>query len=75
MRASVNEARKNGRRHHRVGAALVAQAFSLVRLHFADGLNRCRYKGSVGTDRWVGLGVIADSVVNIGRTLEKHSTI
>ena len=24
------------------------------------GLNRCRYKGSAGIQRWVGLGVIAD---------------
>jgi Transposase DDE domain len=32
------------------------------------GLNRCRYKGFVGMKRWVGLGVIADNIVNIGRT-------
>jgi hypothetical protein len=38
------------------------------------GLDRCRYKGSVGMDRWVGLGVIADSVVNIGRAIEKQAT-
>jgi IS5 family transposase len=37
------------------------------------GLDRCRYKGSVGMDRWVGLGVIADSVVNIGRAPEKRA--
>src|SRR5882724_7755882 len=30
------------------------------------GLDRCRYKGYVGMERWVGLGVIADNVVNIG---------
>ena len=36
------------------------------------GLDRCRYKGSVGMDRWVGLGVIADSVVNISRAMEKQ---
>src|SRR5579864_6810447 len=35
MTASLYEARKNRRRHHRVGAALVAPAFSLVWLHFA----------------------------------------
>jgi IS5 family transposase len=33
------------------------------------GLNRCRYKGSDGMKRWVGLGVIADNLVNIGRAM------
>jgi IS5 family transposase len=37
------------------------------------GLDRCRYKGSVGMDRWVGLGVIADNLVNIGRAMEKRA--
>jgi transposase, IS5 family len=35
------------------------------------GLSRCRYKGSDGMDRWVGLGVIADNLINIGRTMEQ----
>ena len=35
------------------------------------GLDRCRYKGFVGMNRWVGLGVIADNVVNIGRATEE----
>src|SRR5438309_7757683 len=30
------------------------------------GLNRCRYKGDDGMKRWVGLGVIADNLINIG---------
>lgn len=30
------------------------------------GLNRCRYRGFEGMQRWVGLGVIADNVVQIG---------
>jgi len=34
------------------------------------GLNRCRYKGQSGVKRWVGLGVIADNLINIGHTLE-----
>jgi transposase, IS5 family len=38
------------------------------------GLTRCRYKGFVGMNRWVGLGVIADNVVNIGRAMEKQAT-
>jgi len=33
------------------------------------GLNRCRYKGDPGMERWVGLAVIADNVINIGRVL------
>jgi len=33
------------------------------------GLNRCRYKGDRGMKRWVGLGVIADNLINIGRAL------
>lgn len=37
------------------------------------GLNRCRYKGDAGMKRWVGLGVIADNIVNIGRAMEKQS--
>jgi transposase, IS5 family len=37
------------------------------------GLDRCRYKGFVGMQRWVGLGVIADNVVNIGRAMEKQA--
>jgi IS5 family transposase len=35
------------------------------------GLSRCRYKGTVGMDRWVGLGVIADNLINIGRFIEE----
>lgn len=33
------------------------------------GLNRCRYRGERGMHRWVGLGVIADNLINIGRVL------
>jgi IS5 family transposase len=33
------------------------------------GLNRSRYKGDDGAKRWVGLGVIADNLINIGRFL------
>lgn len=38
------------------------------------GLDRCRYRGYVGMNRWVALGVIADNVVNIGRAIEKQAT-
>jgi IS5 family transposase len=33
------------------------------------GLDRCRYHGFAGMQRWVGLGVIADNLINIGRVL------
>ena len=35
------------------------------------GLTRCRYRGEVGMRRWVGLGVIADNIINIGRAIHK----
>ncbi len=37
------------------------------------GLVRCRYKGYVGMNRWVGLGVIADNLINIGQTLKRQA--
>jgi len=37
------------------------------------GLNRCRDKGDDGMARWVGLGVIADNIINIGTALAKRS--
>jgi len=40
------------------------------RLH---GLNRCRYRGDSGMKRWVGLGVIADNLVNIGCALNRQT--
>jgi IS5 family transposase len=33
------------------------------------GLRRCLYKGDVGMNRWVGLGVVADNLINIGKVL------
>jgi IS5 family transposase len=33
------------------------------------GLNRCRYRGQDGMRRWVGLGVIADNLINMGLCL------
>jgi transposase, IS5 family len=33
------------------------------------GLSRCRYHGLQGMKRWVGLGVIADNLINLGRHL------
>ena len=37
------------------------------------GLNRNRYKGDDGMKRWVGLGVIADNFINIGRVLSNRT--
>src|ERR1700681_3008876 len=36
------------------------------------GLIRSRYKGDAGMKRWVGLGVIADNLINIGRVMAKE---
>ncbi len=36
------------------------------------GLNRCRYKGDEGMQRWVGFGVIADNLINIGLFLARQ---
>ena len=33
------------------------------------GLDRCRYRGQEGMKRWVGLGVLAYNLINIGRAL------
>jgi IS5 family transposase len=38
------------------------------------GLNRSRYKGDTGIRRWVGLGVIADNLVNISRVMAKQTS-
>jgi IS5 family transposase len=37
------------------------------------GLRRCRYKGFDGMQRWVGFGVIADNLINVGRAIEAQS--
>jgi transposase, IS5 family len=33
------------------------------------GLRRCLYRGAEGMKRWVGLGVLADNLINIGKAL------
>jgi Transposase DDE domain len=38
------------------------------------GLDRSRYRGQVGIKRWVGLGVIADNLVNISRAMARQSS-
>jgi IS5 family transposase len=36
-------------------------------------LDRCRYRGQDGMNRWVGFGVIADNLINIGRVLDAQA--
>lgn len=38
------------------------------------GLNRCRYAGDDGMKRWVGLGVIADNLINLGHAIVVRPT-
>jgi len=38
------------------------------------GLNRCRYRGEDGMKRWVGLGVLADTLINMGNALAEART-
>jgi transposase, IS5 family len=33
------------------------------------GLDRCRYRGLDGMKRWVGLGILADNLINMGKAL------
>jgi IS5 family transposase len=33
------------------------------------GLNRSRYRGEEGMERWVGFGVVADTLINVGTVL------
>jgi transposase, IS5 family len=37
------------------------------------GLTRCRSRGDDGMKRWVGLGVIADNLINIGHAIDRQS--
>lgn len=38
------------------------------------GLRRCRYRGHDGIHRWVGLGVIADNLINVATHLDRRAT-
>lgn len=56
-----------GSRKHNVGGP----AAILKRRH---GIGRCRYRGLEGMKRWVGLGALADNLINIGNTLAFQNT-
>jgi IS5 family transposase len=38
-----------------------------------NGLSRCRYKGYDGMQRWVGLGIISDNLLNIGLVMNRRA--
>jgi len=38
------------------------------------GLTRCRYRADHGMRRWVGLGVISDNLINLGRALASRTS-
>jgi len=59
---------KNGQRW-RTGSE--GRISALKRRH---GLDRCRYRGWDGFQRWVGLGVMADNLIQIGRCLALKTT-
>jgi IS5 family transposase len=59
---------KNGQRW-RTGSE--GRISTLKRRH---GLDRCRYRGWDGFQRWVGLGVMADNLIQIGRYLAVRTT-
>jgi IS5 family transposase len=40
-----------------------------------NGLSRCRYKGYDGMQRWVGLGVISDNLINIGLIMNRRAAV
>jgi Transposase DDE domain len=37
------------------------------------GLRRCLYRGMEGMKRWVGLGVLADNLINIGKVMSTRA--
>jgi hypothetical protein len=49
--------------------SLSEDELAAVRRH---GLDRSRYRGDAGMQRWVGLGVIADNLINISRVMAKR---
>jgi IS5 family transposase len=36
-------------------------------------LRRCRYRGEADIHRWVGLGVIADNLINIAKYVDQRA--
>jgi len=70
VRHVVLPRRQNERRSRAARAALRWRTGSEGRisaLKRCHGLRRCRYRGEAGTQRWVGLGVIANNLTAIAR--------
>jgi len=66
-----HEKRRSFRRGQKWRTGSEGRISVLKRRH---GLNRCRYRSEAGLQRWVGLGVIADNLINIGRLLAANDT-
>jgi transposase, IS5 family len=66
-----HQKRRSFRRGQKWRTGVEGRISVLKRRH---GLNRCRYRGDAGMQRWVGLGVIADNLINIGRFLAANNT-
>jgi IS5 family transposase len=58
------------RRGHRWRTGCEGRISVLKRRH---GLRRCRYHGHDGMHRWVGLGVIADNLINVATFLDHRA--
>jgi hypothetical protein len=68
-------ARLTARVRTRIKEALVAHEWPPRWERHVDGFDRCRCEGHVGMNRWVGLGVIADNPVNIGRARRRRGRL
>jgi transposase, IS5 family len=66
----VHERQRWFRRGQRWRVGCEGRISVLKRRH---GLRRCRYRGADGTARWVGLGVIADNLVNTANFLNARA--
>lgn len=66
----VHERQRWFRRGQRWRTGCEGRISVLKRRH---GLRRCRYRGHDGMHRWVGLGVIADNLINVGTFLERRA--
>ena len=68
---SLERKREQKKRWFRNGQKWRTGSISVVKRR--HGLRRCRYKGYSGMNRWVGLAIIADNIINIGRAMEKRA--
>jgi len=59
----LHQKKRSFRRGQRWRTGCEGRISILKRRH---GLNRCLYRGQDGMKRWVGLGVIADNLINMG---------